>query len=243
MLLSITLTPFILKGSYCASCRVRGGRKASSIIKSVGGHYRWYTKLMDGFITIVGINIAAIFVFYILFGTEAQRYKKRLNEVKTMLRTKKSPYAEGYEYVLSKARMYGQLYFWLGFIGLLVILDVGFSIYASSVEREASLNEWITISAIMYGVGLLGSSIVVSIAATRIYQLVMVMKFIDTVPVDPATSNEIAKVLKFRRGEIGTLTLTVSAIIGSVVLGVAYLVVFFLAAQTAIECARSSKCM
>lgn len=199
-------------------------------------------------VILILINVAAIFVFFLLFGLPANRYKKRMFEALERMKDTSvdknifTNFSEVSSRSLSKARV---LYLaWAAAIG--IGLYIAFQVYATATEPNAHIGTWVLMYGVFYGVGFIGAIIILASAVSRYYQAAAVNKFIDTEiaihPNSPVLA-DVKEMVRFRYSEVGVSTLSFVAVVGCILVGAGYLVVLYLSAQTAIECARSSKCI
>lgn len=199
-------------------------------------------------ITVFLLNVVGIVVFYVIFGLSASRYRKRTKEAYQRLKDTSvdKQLAERFAERASESASKTQGAYWLSVTILLGLLLAGASVYTTSVEPRAHIEEWVTIYAMMYGIGFVGCLIVLSFAVTRYVQVVRLNKFLDIeLATHPSSSviMDAKSLIRLRVSELGLSALSLSAIAGSILLGAGYLFVLFSAAQAAIECARSSKCL
>ena len=203
---------------------------------------------MDGFLTLFLLNAVGIVLFYLMIGIPANRYKKRVAEAIERMKDTSvdKTLSDTFASEAKNSARKGKRIFWGTSITIMLVLLVAMNIYTLQVEPTADLLTWVILDAIMYGIAFIGSLIVLSIAFSHYYQSIVMSKFIKAElakhPNSPVIA-EVGEMIRLRGGEIGVSALSITAVVGSLILGVGYLVVLFSASQTAIECARSSKCI
>lgn len=203
---------------------------------------------MEGLLPIIAINGLVIAVFYAIFGLPVRRYAGRIKVAAALLEDTSLPEGIGEEFLKTgqtAARSASWQYGW-AVVGLIVVLFIGFSIYAVSQAPGAELMTWVILSGIIYGVALIGCSLVASKVYACYRQVVALNQMLDSAIAENPQSvvlTEAKESIRLRSSELGGSAVTLAAVVGSVLVGAGYLVFFYAAAQTAIECARSSKCL
>jgi hypothetical protein len=196
---------------------------------------------------IVMYALVAAIASYAVLELPAQRIRKQLTDVATKLKDIETVSGIDVEYgnilVDTKIRAYGM--FWLTFIMFHIIVAIGYQLYAYSVEPRANFGFGI-ISIVVYSpamivVGIFLSRLIAAITqGTRAGSYLRVQA--ETYPNEPVLQQAYEHG-KLRKGEVGGAFATAAAIIVSIVYGLWFVFVMLAAAESAIACARSSKCM
>lgn len=202
---------------------------------------------IEGILIILFYNSLAIGAFYIFFGIIARRASKRLRAASLRLGAMMDKsVGDEFDTLVRKVGVRAELTFWLLLIITLILLVAGFAVYAQSVEPEANLMTWLFMYVVLGGVGFLGAMLILGNLIATDVQLMVANKFLRQQeakhPHSPVL-DDVKGMLRVRVGEHGVSVLSFAALIASGLSGLVVLAVLFTAAQTAIECARSSKCL
>jgi len=128
------------------------------------------------------------------------------------------------------------------FAGFLLLAIIGFTAYTLFIEPKAELGIQVFLGVIMYGLVVIPLIITTGFLVARVIQ----GNYLNKVLKEQEPTEEIKQiraVLAPRVGEIGVSAMAVIAVVISALSGAAILVFLFMASQSAIECARSSKCI
>lgn len=200
------------------------------------------------FLTLIAYNVIGILAFYFTLGLPAKRYKNRIKVANTLLQdTSVDPTIQNDFANLSKTTASETTRtYWVAVATTVIGMAALFSIYTKLVEPDADIATWVIVSAIYYGVAVIGATVIMSNVVVVAMQVKKLNTMIDQAIIENPQTPIIAdakEIIRVRSGELGVSMLSLTAIIGSVLVGLVYLYIFYTAAQTAIECARSSKCI
>lgn len=127
-------------------------------------------------------------------------------------------------------------------IGFFLLAIIGFTAYTLLIEPHAEIGIHVILGVVMYGLVAIPLIITTGFLAARVIQ----SNYLNKVLKEQEPTEEIERIraiLTPRVGEIGVSAMAIIAIVISALSGAAILVFLFMASQSAIECARSSKCI
>lgn len=186
--------------------------------------------------------IIAVFIIVITASITSRAKRRTVEASKTLSAKSMQRIRTDYSNLAQKSFLKAWWVYWIAVVVASMLAFVGFHIYTITIEPNASLADWLPVSLIMYGivlVTLIGSA---SYLVASAYQHYALRNFL--LEKKNQTSLEKAlNILSFRSGEFGVSLFTIAAVIGSFLVGAGIVAVLFMASQTAIECARSSKCI
>jgi hypothetical protein len=187
--------------------------------------------------------IVAVFIFVVTALLDS-RARKRAEKARALIEASSFSKAVKGKFLLVADSAYkkGIAQYWLTLTVFIAVCVVGFQIYATAVEPGVIIFSWIIINLMVYGIVLLAIAISLSFLVGRATQHAMMTRFLDQQKQQKAVL-EARSLLAFRVGEIGGSVISVIAMLGSLALGAGILILLFMATQTAIECARSAKCI
>lgn len=192
-------------------------------------------------------NALSIGAFYVFFGIIARRASKRLQAASLLLHTMPdASMADKFDSLVEKVGKRAGRTFWIVLLVTLLVLIAGFEIYAKLVNPDADMISWLSICIILGGVGFLGAMVILGDLIKVDFQLIAASRFLKQEAEEHPNSEMLTRamdVTKVRVGEHGVSILSFAAVVGSMLSGLLVVSVLFLSAQTAIECARSSKCL
>lgn len=187
-------------------------------------------------------------VGYLVFGLPAQRIRSRLKVAGYRLEdTRTEPgVADAFLAVRAKATQQANFVFWTTFIVFHVAVVIIMNGYAISVEPRADFMGYAPIYAMIYGPAILIAGVFMWQMTSAVWQNVKAQSFLSVYMQTYPKSSVIREAYEIGRFQAGQTGVTIFAVIGIVVAGlygIWFVMAMFALAQSAIECARSSKCM
>lgn len=193
-------------------------------------------------------NIILIAAAFLILGLPTLRLRRRLNSASTRLAdtTVDRGIQEKFSFVLKDSAKKARTTFWLGLAVFCTVSLIGFQAYASSVESNANVIEWLLIYLVVLGFGLLVVALILSEAVAvhwQAYQAAKVLReYVTSYPSSPVLE-EVRAMVGPRVGDVGVSVVTIVIVVACTVYGLLLIALLYMATQTAIDCARSSKCM
>lgn len=194
------------------------------------------------------LNAAVVVVAYLILGLPARRLRRQLAAAGVRLAdtTVDKDIRTTFVAMQKSNAKNAQAVFWLTLVVVYVVFGIGSQLYASSVEPGAEVSTWVMVSMLFYGIGLIGGAIILSglvSAAWQSYKASALMdEYTQKYPNSPVL-REVRDMVAPRVGEVGVSVVASLAVVGCIVYGLVLIAIFYMAAQTAIACARSSKCI
>jgi len=191
--------------------------------------------------------IAQIFIaFFILFVVSSIviRGKKRVEKAVAALELKSIPASVKTQFGVVASRSYMKAWrrYWAVVILGSIAAYIGFQVYATSQASSADLSQWFLFTLVTYSIVLLTLIISTSFLVGTAFQHEALRRFLAQQK-GQANLKKARVILTPRYGELGVSVFSIAAVIGSLASGAGIIAVLFMASQTAIECARSSKCI
>lgn len=199
-------------------------------------------------LTLLLLNAVAVAAAYLILGVPAARMRAKLDAAGARLRdaTVEKGLAEQFIALRKSSAKTALGVFWLWYGIALAALYMGFSAYATFVEPRAALGSWLMIDALLYGLAAVGVAVLLSMLIAVYWQAHRATDWladcVSTYPNSPVV-REVRDMVTPKAGEIGVAVVASLAVTGCLFYGLGLIAIFYTAAQTAIECARSSKCM
>lgn len=197
---------------------------------------------------LVIINLIFIGIGILAFVLPAASLKKRFSAARQRLQEAAvdKELLDKFDSTLRAATRYVQKRYWLWAAVFLVGGTIVTQIITSTIESRAGVLAWLIFYVVTMGVGALAFLVMMSFAFVRMLQLRDISRLLKEAQAqhpDKAVFEEVIVLLGAARGEIGTSAISLIAMISALLSGFGLIALFFGVAQTAIECARSSKCM
>lgn len=194
------------------------------------------------------VNAVLIGIGIIAFVLPARSFRKRFEAAKKRLQEAAvdQEMLNKFDSVYAAAGRRAQKWYWLCVIAALIGGGIVTQIIVMTIESRANAVAWLLGYTILMGVGALGFLIMMGVAFSRMLQLRDISRLLreaETTHPDQTVFYEAGVMVGAARGEIGTSAISLIAMIGALISGLGLIAFFFGIAQTAIACARSSKCI
>lgn len=194
------------------------------------------------------VNLAFIGVGIFAFVLPARSLKKRFEAAKKRLQEAAvdQELLNKFDSVLLETGRRTQARYWSAVVIILIVGGLVTQTVAMAIEPKAEIFTWLIGGAIFMGIGAVSFLIMMGVAFARVFQLRNISRLLKEAATnhpDQAVFREVGILIGAARGEIGTSAISLVAMIGALLSGLGLIALFFGVAQTAIECARSSKCM
>ena len=192
---------------------------------------------------VLGINLAGVAIFYVLFGLVAKQYKNRLMTACMRLEETEQVIIQN----LAKETIRRTQYrYWSTLVLSCAVSLIAIGIYTWSVEPRASFGGFAFFTFFYLGIGLIGCATVLSFTVHRLSLIKAINAYLDqqiAIRPEAAIYHEIRAITRTNKSEVGVNVLSIAAVVGSLLFGLFWLAVFFSVSQSAIACARDPKCL
>lgn len=192
------------------------------------------------FITQIFIAIFIIFVVAAIVSRGKSRVVAATNALKAQAVSAKV--RTEFKSLASRSYMKAYSRFWLVTIVAIIAGLICFQLYAWTQAPNADVTQWVVLVVVTYGIVLATALIATSFLVATAFQHEALRSFLAQQKAQ-AKLKKATTMLSPRYGELGVSLFSVAAVIGSLATGAGIIAVLFMATQTAIECARSSKCI